>query len=161
ILTILLLEFFKDFHIEEAEEEMMQTATNASKMVDEYDDTSILLDSIELIKDPLSGGAIIFEDGDVWYSKSKDGNLFAEHEQRIQNDTDFHIGIEKHEDIRNVVTCPNGNREGMVVGSPVDNGKGAVSGYQTLDVIHQSKAQTTKIIFHAAGIAIILTIIFA
>src|SRR5699024_4894725 len=33
--------------------------------------------------------------------------------------------------------------------------------YQTLDVIHQTKAQTTKIIFHAAGIAIILTIIFA
>lgn len=161
ILTILLLEFFKDFHIEEAEEEMMQTATNASKMVDEYDDTSILLDSIELIKDPLSGVAIIFEDGDVWYSKNKDGNLFAEHEQWMQNNPDFQNVIENHEEMKKEVTFPNGNIEGMVVGTPVDNGKGAVFVYQTLDVIHQTKAQTTKIIFHAAGIAIILTIIFA
>ncbi|HLR01419.1 MAG TPA: ATP-binding protein [Virgibacillus sp.] len=161
ILTILLLEFFKDFHIEEAEEEMMQTATNASKMVDEYDDTSILLDSIELIKDPLSGVAIIFEDGNVWYSKNKDGNLFAEHEQWMQNNPDFQNVIENHEEMKKEVTFPNGNIEGMVVGTPVDNGKGAVFVYQTLDVIHQTKAQTTKIIFHAAGIAIILTIIFA
>src|SRR5699024_2320075 len=161
ILTILLLEFFKDFHIEEAEEEMMQTATNASKMVDEYDDTSILLDSIELIKDPLSGVAIIFEDGNVWYSKNKDGNLFAEHEQWMQNNPDFQNVIENHEEMKKEVTFPNGNIEGMVVGTPVDNGKGAVFVYQTLDVIHQTKAQTTKIIYLAAGIAIVLTTIFA
>src|SRR5699024_5149089 len=132
-----------------------------SKMVDEYDDTSILLDSIELIKDPLSGVAIIFEDGDVWYSKNKDGNLFAEHEQWMQNNPDFQNVIENHEEVKKEVTFPNGNIEGMVVGTPVDNGKGAVFVYQTLDAIHQTKAQTTKIIFHAAGIAIILTIIFA
>src|SRR5699024_1879025 len=79
ILTILLLEFFEDFHIEEAEDEMLQTAMNASKMVEKYDDTDVLLDSIELIKDPMSGVAIVFENGKTWYSDSENGNLFTEH----------------------------------------------------------------------------------
>jgi len=160
ILTILLLEFFKDFHIEEAEEEMMQTATNAAKMVDEYEDRDILLDSIELIKEPLSGIAIVFDD-DVWYSKGKNGNLFANHTDWVINNPDFQHVINEKEEMQKEMTFPESDIEGMVVGTPIKNGKGAVFVYQTLDVIHQTKAQTTKIIFHAAGIAIILTVIFA
>src|SRR5699024_6904855 len=152
ILTILLLEFFEDFHIEEAEEEMLQTATNASKMVDEYDDTDVLLDSIELIKDPLSGVAIVFEDGDVWYSESKNGNLFAKHSDWMKSNSDFQDVINKQDEMKKEVTFPDSNVEGMVVGTPVKDGKGAVFVYQTLDVIHQTKSQTTKLIFHAAGI---------
>src|SRR5699024_10912544 len=86
---------------------------------------------------------------------------FAEHEQWMQNNPDFQNVIENHEEMKKEVTFPNGNIEGMVVGTPVDNGKGAVFVYQTLDDIHQTKAQTTKIIFNTADIATILPIIFA
>src|SRR5690625_5085252 len=49
----------------------------------------------------------------------------------------------------------------MIVGTPVDHGNGVVFVYQSLDVIDQTRAETTRIIFLAAGIAIILTTIFA
>src|SRR5699024_3538576 len=123
ILTILLLEFFEDFHIEEAEEEMLQTATNASKMVEEYDDTGVLLDSIELIKDPLSGVDIVFDNGDVWYSKSKNGNLLAEHSNWMKNNTDFQNVIKKQSEMKKEFTFPNSNVEVMVVGTSIKSGK--------------------------------------
>src|SRR5699024_7524255 len=51
--------------------------------------------------------------------------------------------------------------EVIVVGMPLEDQNGGIFLFQTLDVINQTRAQTTKIIFVAAGIAIVLTTIFA
>lgn len=161
ILTILLLEFFKDFHADEAEKDMLQTAENAAKMVEEYDDKSLLLDSVDLIKDPLSGIAIVFQDGDVWYSNSENDNLLEDNEDWVKANPDFRDVVNNKGKMSKELTYPNSDVEAMVIGTPVGNGKGAVFVSQTLDVIHQTKSQTTKIILQAAGIAIILTIFFA
>src|SRR5699024_4603464 len=56
---------------------------------------------------------------------------------------------------------PNTDMEVMIVGTPIPSVDGAVFVYQSLEVVEQTKAETTKIIFLAAGIAIILTTIFA
>src|SRR5699024_11658658 len=63
--------------------------------------------------------------------------------------------------IRWEITFPKSEVGALIVGTPFENKKGAVYVYQSLDVINQTKAETTKIIFWAAGIAIILTTIFA
>src|SRR5699024_1744175 len=49
----------------------------------------------------------------------------------------------------------------MVIGEPLPTQDGAIFVYESLDVINQTKAETTKIIFVAAAIAILLTTIFA
>src|SRR5699024_11051715 len=48
-----------------------------------------------------------------------------------------------------------------IVAIPVPIKDGAIFVYQSLDVVNQTKAETTKIIFVAAGIAIVLTTVFA
>lgn len=161
ILTILLLQFFKGFHTEEAEKDMLQTAENTAKMAEEYNDKSLLRDSVDLIKDPLSGIAIFFPDEEVWFSNSEKANLLQENKEWIEENPDFMQVIEKNQGMKKEVTYPDSDVDAMIVGQPIGDGKGAVFVSQTLDVIHQTKAQTTKIIFQAAGIALILTIFFA
>src|SRR5699024_9718758 len=73
----------------------------------------------------------------------------------------------RHRNVTGVQTCalpiflPNTDMEVMIVGTPIPSVDGAVFVYQSLEVVEQTKAETTKIIFLAAGIAIILTTIFA
>src|SRR5690625_7062991 len=54
-----------------------------------------------------------------------------------------------------------GDIEVLVIVVPLEKKSGGIFVYQSLDVINQTKAETTKIIFVAAAIAIILTTIFA
>src|SRR5699024_11274770 len=49
----------------------------------------------------------------------------------------------------------------IYVAAPIENEEAGVVIYQTLDVVNQTRAETTKLILVAAGIAIILTIFFA
>ncbi|MFD1039493.1 ATP-binding protein [Virgibacillus byunsanensis] len=161
ILTIFLLEFFETFHIEEAEKDMMQTATKVSVMVEQYDDKSLLFETTERVKDPASRIAIIFNDGSVWTSNSNDQNLLELEEEWFQNEEDLTTILSKNEQVKKQMMLPNSDAEVMIVGTPVSGVNGAVFVYQSLDVVDQTKAETTKIIFLAAGIAIILTTIFA
>src|SRR5699024_5256363 len=136
ILTMLLLEFFENFHIQEAERDMMQTATKVSIMVETYHDRNMIIDTTERVIDPASRVVIVFDD-EAWTSDSNE-----------------------NKEVKKQVILPNTDVEAMIVGTPVED-KGAVFVYQALDVIDQTKAETTKIIFLAAGIAIVLTTIFA
>src|SRR5699024_3612958 len=72
ILTILLLEFFENFHTQEAEKGMQQTATKVSVMVESYTDRDLIIDTTERVKDPASRIIIIFDDGTSWVSETSD-----------------------------------------------------------------------------------------
>src|SRR5699024_2208422 len=78
----------------------------------------------------------------------------------IKHEEDLSRVINENKEVKKQVILPNTDVEAMIVGTPVED-KGAVFVYQALDVIDQTKAETTKIIFLAAGIAIVLTTIFA
>src|SRR5690625_3940441 len=56
---------------------------------------------------------------------------------------------------------PESDTEVIVVGIPIQKDEVVIFVYQSLDVIEQTKAETTRIIFVAAAIAIILTTFFA
>src|SRR5690625_1351108 len=75
ILTILLLEFFESFHIQEAEKGLMRTATIVSSMIEEEDHHDTIMDTIERVKDPSSRVFIIFEDGKVITSETSNTEL--------------------------------------------------------------------------------------
>jgi len=159
ILTMLLLEFFENFHIQEAERDMMQTATKVSIMVETYHDRNMIIDTTERVVDPASRVVIVFDD-EAWTSDSNNKNLASIDLNWLKHEKDLSRVINENKEVKKQIVLPNTDVEAMIVGTPVED-KGAVFVYQALDVIDQTKAETTKIIFLAAGIAIVLTTIFA
>lgn len=161
VLTILLLNFFEKFHIEEAEQAMMQTATKVSVMINQYDDKKLMEETIERVKDPDSRVAIVYKNGASWVSHTSDSKLVKLDYKWLTKEANLHEVLRENNKIRREVTLPNSEVGALIVGTPFENRQGAVYVYQSLDVINQTKAETTKIIFWAAGIAIVLTTIFA
>src|SRR5699024_12596094 len=77
ILTILLLEFFENFHIQEAEKGLLQTANKVSIMLDQDDDISYILETTERVKDPSSKVFILLHNGSLLISESTNNDLTA------------------------------------------------------------------------------------
>lgn len=162
ILSILLLEFFEGFHVQEAEKVMLQTASKISLLVEEHKEKPLIMEMVDRVKDPTSRVVIYFDDGEMWVSDTSNDLL---------KDLDA-ISPEHNEQLMEVITkdepyndrlqlSDESNSEIMVIGEPMDKKQGAIFVFQSLDVINQTKAETTKIIFVAAAIAIVLTTIFA
>lgn len=160
ILTIFLLQFFEDFHIQEAEQDMLQTATKVSVLVESHEHKQLITETTERVKDPTSRVAIVFDDGELWVSDSEDSSLAKLEEDWLKRDELSKV-LTDNQQIRKQIHLPGNEREAMIVGVPIDNQNAAIYVYQSLNVIDQTKAETTKIIFLAAGIAIVLTTIFA
>lgn len=162
ILTVLLLEFFENFHVQEAEKRMIQTANKIALMLEEHNDKELLLKTTERVKDPSTQIIITFDD-EMLISKSNDEEIAQLNEDWFQHDIQVHSDdmMDDRDSIYKQRDLPNSDGEVMVVGLPVEHNDGAIFVYQSLDVIDQTKAETTRIIFLAAGIAIILTTIFA
>ncbi|WP_430785480.1 ATP-binding protein [Virgibacillus flavescens] len=161
ILTIFLLEFFEEFHIGEAEEDLMQTATKISDMVEHHESEDLIHLATDRVKDDSSRVAIILDDGKIWVSSSSNDDLAAFEPGWIKADESLEQVISDDQRVQKQITIPDSDSEIMIVGTPISNGNGAVFVYQSLEVVNETKAETTKIIFLAAGIAIILTTIFA
>ena len=161
ILTILLLEFFENFHIQEAEKAMMQTATKISVLVEQHDEKDLIMEMTERVKNPVSRVAILYDDGTVWSSDSTNDLLQTLNEAWFLQDEEIETAILNRESFNKQTEIPGSELEVMIVLHPIENDRGTVLVYQTLDVIDQTKAETTKLIFVAAGIAIVLTTVFA
>lgn len=161
ILTFFLLEFFESFHIQEAEKRLEQTAKQVTLMLDERESTDLIMETIEYIKDPSSRVVIALHDGDLLKSSTTNVELADLDDKRFLQDQDIYNVLTEGNKINKQMEFPGISNDVMIVGTPVQNEDGAVFVYQSLDVIDQTKAETTKIIYLAAGIAIILTTIFA
>ncbi|WP_156289266.1 ATP-binding protein [Oceanobacillus salinisoli] len=160
ILSIFLLQFFENFHVEEAEEVMMETATKISYLVEQQENHSFIQETADLVKDPSSRVAILYPDGDFWVSNTSDEHLSRLEEDWIRNDPDLMEVINDKEEINKQIVLPDSEMEVIIVGKPILN-NGGIFVYQSLEVISQTKADTRKIIFLAGGVAIILTTFFA
>ncbi|SDJ66692.1 ATP-binding protein [Sediminibacillus albus] len=161
ILTILLLEFFQNYHAQEAEKNLMQTATKVSVMVKQYDDRGLIFETSERVKDPSSRIAIIFGEDDYWISNSNDNQLPAVSYDWLQSEGGFTSIQQNQEEVSKQVYLPHSDSQVIIVGIPIPDQNGAVFVYQSLSVLHETSRQTTKIIWLAAGVALILTTIFA
>lgn len=161
ILTILLLQFFEGFHIQEAEKHMLQTAKKMSVLVEQHEDKDMILEMTESVKDPSSKVVYYFKDGTTWISGTTNESLADISEVLPANETDLSSVLTNGNQLNKQTILLKNNTEIMIVATPFTNNDGAVYIYQSLDVVNQTKAETTKIIFVAAGIAIVLTTIFA
>ncbi|MCT2537425.1 ATP-binding protein [Aquibacillus koreensis] len=160
ILSFLLLEFFQSFHILEAEEDLLQTATKVTEMIEQYDDRALIVETSERLKDPTSRVAIFFDENDYWLSGVTDEQLPEISADWLLNEADLQVVIEENTEFKKLKNLPNGN-EVMIVGKHLGEHNGAVYVYQSLTTVKETTRQTTQIILLGAGIAIVLTTIFA
>ncbi|WP_017755625.1 ATP-binding protein [Calidifontibacillus oryziterrae] len=170
ILTVLLLQFFETLHVNDAGEELNEIATRISTVLEEYEQRDLAFSIAWAIIDPSSKGVVIDEDGQYWYSPN-DEKLADLPIDFIKNDVDLAMVMTDGEKATKIVYPPNiinkSNEmynEILIVGVPISRigeKKGAVFLYQSLDVVGQTSKETTKMILLSAGIAIVLTTIFA
>lgn len=161
LLTILLLEFFQNYHVLQAERQMLQTADKISDVVERYEDRNLMIETTALVKNPESRAVIVFSPDDIVISESQSKDLPHLEYDWFTDDDQLSAVLADGEDVK-MVADPNHSDTGlMVVGTPFKEGEGAVFVYESLDTVKETTEQTTKIIFLGAGIAIILTTIFA
>ena len=170
VLTILLLEFFENYHVNEAEKELTQLASKISLIVEEHDDLDMSKTITNQLADDISKVVIFTNEQTVWYSDNKqivdlpadffledpDLSLVFQDETVVKQKSylqELNDGMD--EDLHGEI---------MIVGSPLhieEDMAGAVFIYQSLLAIKETTKQTTKLILLAAGFAIVLTTIFA
>ncbi len=173
ILTMLLLEFFQSFHLNSAEEQLTKLADKVAVVMETYEDYQMALSTAWEIVDASSARfVIIANENQYWYSPNPENletlpiKLFFENEQlskvmqnkeKVVIEGYFSIDDEAYE-------LKETNNEVIIVGVPLSlnpNDNGGVYLYQSLDVVQNTMDQVKKIIYLSAGIAIILTTVFA
>src|SRR5699024_142767 len=132
-----------------------------SVMVERYEDRELIVDTAQRVKDRASRVFILFADDTVWMSDSDEPGLSKLDEDWLKQEGDLDDVLINKKVMKKQINLPDNDMEAMVVGTPVKNDQGAVFVFQSLAVVNQTKAETTNIILLAAGIAIILTTIFA
>jgi two-component system, OmpR family, sensor histidine kinase ResE len=169
ILTILLLEFFENYHVEEEEKKLTQLAAKVSAVMEKHEDKELGRSIAWQLVDDISKAVIIADDEHYWYSP--DNKKLADIPLTfIKKDPDLAKVFTERKKVHKKTYLPNiqlGNdrySELLIVGVPLEmeNGKyGAVFIYQSLKIVEDTTRHTTKFIFLAAFIAIVLTTIFA
>ncbi|MEN2766147.1 ATP-binding protein [Ornithinibacillus xuwenensis] len=161
VLTIFLLEFFENFHVQEAEKDLEQTATKVSVMVENHEDISLIHETTERVKDSASKVLILFSDGRIWGSNTDNQMLSDLNEEWIIENSNVRDLSNRDTTIEKQIEVPNEEMGVMLVATSVPNSDAAVIVYQSLAVVDKTKSETTKIILGAAAVAIVLTTIFA
>ena len=168
ILTILLLQFFENYHVVDAENRLTKTAAKISTIVQETEDEKLGLSIARELADQAS--VVIVQDEDFyWHSTHPDKENKKAISAIVKQNDQLNQVVEKGKVIREkmyMTTKKDTSDEPLmfVVGVPLmkDNKPtGGVYLYQSLSEIEEPAQYTTKFILLAAGIAIILTTIFA
>lgn len=168
ILTILLLQFFENYHVVDAENRLTKTAAKISTIVQETDDEKLGLSIARELADQASV-AIVQDKDFYWHSTHPDKENKKAISAIVKQNDQLNQVVEKGKVIREkmyMTTKKDTSDEPLmfVVGVPLmkDNKPtGGVYLYQSLSEIEEPAQYTTKFILLAAGIAIILTTIFA
>ncbi|ELK22191.1 redox sensor histidine kinase ResE [Anoxybacillus flavithermus TNO-09.006] len=165
ILTVLLLSFFEKYYLEKTGEQLTQQAVKVARVVAEHDEQFARSIAWTMVDD-VSKLMIIIDDRHYWYSPNEqlvDLPLsFVQQDKQLSRVFDGKKVVKRammpNETMRNRVY-----NELFIVGVPLrtSDGNGAVFVYQSLKAVEETTKQTTKFIFLAAFIAIVLTTVFA
>ncbi|TXC93329.1 cell wall metabolism sensor histidine kinase WalK [Metabacillus litoralis] len=170
VLTILMLEFIENYHVDEAERELTQLATKVSAIIESHEDQDLAMSISWELTDELTDILIIEDDTNYWKSPIKTDEIAHLDFKDIKNDPDLYKILENQKKVSKRTNLDsgeqyvNGEDEVLIVGVPYkvsDTKNGAVFISQSLLAVHDTTKHTTKFIILAAGIAIILTTIFA
>ncbi|WP_264179178.1 cell wall metabolism sensor histidine kinase WalK [Sutcliffiella horikoshii] len=168
VLTILLLEFFENYHVQEAEKDLTQTASKISYILEQHKDMEQSKSIAWELVDEVSRVVIFTDKGE--YSHSPTSQIDHLPAEFFLNDPDLSLVFEDQPIVTKKTYLPDFQitdemqGEVMIVGIPLhinEDKDGAVFVYQSLLAIKETTKQTTKLILLAAGFAIFLTTIFA
>ncbi|PFA63862.1 PAS domain-containing sensor histidine kinase [Bacillus sp. AFS015802] len=167
ILTILLLEFFQNYHVDVVEKELTHTAEKVARVIENHNDLTLGMElGKEIIDEPVNiiisldqNESLYSQDSTVFQKKIHD---YISKDNKLQSVKSREITVKKEVELSKE-SSSNRYENVIIVGTPLHiNGEdGAVYLYQSMGVIKDTTRQTTKLILLAAGIAIILTTIFA
>ena len=143
ILSILLLQFFENFHITKAEENLMQVATKISLLLEQQENETFSEEFVELIKDQTSRVAIVHADQQIWVSDSADENLTAMEPSWLDEMPELQRVINGNVEVQEEIILPDTDFEAIIVGKPTRNG--AIFVYQSLNVVNETKAKQGKL----------------
>ncbi|TDQ41573.1 ATP-binding protein [Aureibacillus halotolerans] len=165
ILTVLLLQFFHEYQVEEAQKDLTQSAAKVVRILDSHEDLEIGRSIAFEVADETTGVIIVGNEERYWMSDKTDFGSFSI-EDIMKNNT-LSAAMTTERTVSETTWIPNEQEDSeavMIVGVPatVLNGEqGAVYVYQSLNLIQRTTEETTRIVLLSAGIAIILTTVFA
>ncbi|WP_456278477.1 ATP-binding protein [Bacillus sp. AK128] len=169
ILTFMLLEFFDQYYVEKAEDDLSQVASKIARVMEEHEDESLARSISWEIVDPLTKVIIAQDDEHYWYSPSK-GEMIDIPLSFLKNDPELSKVLANQETVikkteySSILKGGDDYNEIIIVGVPFTSQEGeesAVFLYQSLYAVEKTTEHTTKLIFLAAGIAFMLTTFFA
>lgn len=170
ILTVMLLEFFENYHINETEQGLEQTANRIAQILNEHEgeEMPIGLEITWALVDDVTRAAVIKDRETYFYSPN------------VKESEHLPLSyLLSDEDLSKVFTLPSGEyvqkissfgkdqgketSQLLIIGVPLkfEGENGAVFIYQSLEELQKTTRLTTKFILLAAGVAIVLTTIFA
>lgn len=169
ILTVMLLEFFENYHINETEKGLSNTAHKITRILKEHNRDVGLEISWELVDD-VTKLVIINSPKEYYYSPNHTDSLKLPISYLTEED-DLKEVLTKDKTVKKVTSVnpeytdvsADDDSKILIIGVPLegDGSNGAVFIYQSIEVMHETLRSTTKFILLAAGVAIILTTIFA
>lgn len=171
VLTVLMLEFIENYHVNVAEEELNQLATKVSNIMERHQDRDLAISISRELTDDLTDILIIENEKENEILSNKSDKIPHLQYKNIQNDPELRKvltdrkEVSKRTNLVNTVNqVENNEDEVLIVGIPYkdkDNENGAVFISQSLLAVQETTKHTTQFILLAAGIAIVLTTIFA
>lgn len=168
VFTVLMLEFLQNYHMQQAEASLRQTAATIASIVDDREST---VKAEKIVKDILTEdtNALIAVSPSEVTLALQEGINQQEIQQTILENKVFDKIYEADEPILEELILPSSTEQEkmesyVVLGFPlnVENDvHGAVFIYQSPEALHNTTNQTTKIVFLSAFIAFVLTTFFA
>ncbi len=170
ILTVMLLEFFENNNLIETKHDLTNQAEKIAKVLENHPGEQFPLGleiSWEIIDD-VTKVVIIKNDREVYFSPNSENSVKLSVPD-IQNDVELSKVFTEDISVEKVSKLPSDDPEQTIekysiIGVPFqldDEQNGAVFIYQSLEVVQETTHSTTNFILLVAGVAIILTTIFA
>lgn len=170
ILTIMLLEYFDNYNIDQTKKELTNTAEKIAKVLEQHDnnDFSLGLEVSWQIIDDVTKVVVVKNNNEVYYSPSQEDAKKLTIDA-IRKDEQLSKVFKQNKTVQEVTNLSSPSLKAdtasySIIGVPLhlsDGERGAVFIYQSLKVMKDTTRNTTKFILLVAGVAIILTTIFA
>ncbi|MET4558974.1 ATP-binding protein [Lysinibacillus parviboronicapiens] len=168
VFTVLMLEFLQNYHMQQAEISLRQTAATVASIVDDNETAETTSELLTDILPDSTNALIATSHVEVSFAMQEGVNKKEIQDTILANKT-FHEIFQSDEPVIKEMMMPSSTDKDkmesyVVLGFPlnVENEvHGAVFIYQSPDALHKTSKETTKIVFLAAFIAFVLTTFFA
>jgi two-component system, OmpR family, sensor histidine kinase ResE len=171
ILTVMLLEFFENYHINETRKGLTNTAEKIAKVLEDHpgQEEELGLEIAWEMVDDDSRVTVVRNKNTYFYSPGTDDAAVHVPISFFMKDKELAEVFNKDKTVDIITSLPEvssqvDDTKYLMIGVPLhqnEKGNGAVFIYQSLEVMEETTRLTTKFILLAAGVAIVLTTIFA